>query len=108
MPVFDGGAGLQIPVTPDCLGRLLDIFGRPLDGGPPLVPEAMRPIVAAPVPLSEVTGAGDVLLTGTPSGVGPLLAGQRVSVEIDGIGTLTNPVVDDTDDLEDADSVAAK
>ena len=38
----------------------------------------------------------------------PLLAGQRVSVEIDGIGTLTNPVVDDTDDLEDADSVAAK
>ncbi|BEH03322.1 MAG: fumarylacetoacetate hydrolase family protein [Propionibacteriaceae bacterium] len=51
---------------------------------------------------------GDVLLTGTPAGVGPLLAGQRVSVEIDGIGTLTNPVVDDTDDLEDADSVAAK
>ena len=49
-----------------------------------------------------------MLLTGTPAGVGPLLAGQRVSVEIDGIGTLTNPVVDDTDDLEDADSVAAK
>ena len=38
---------------------------------------------------------GDVILTGTPVGVGPLVAGQTVSVEIDGIGTLTNPVIDD-------------
>lgn len=38
---------------------------------------------------------GDVLLTGTPVGVGPMVAGQQVSVEIDGIGVLTNPVVDD-------------
>ena len=36
---------------------------------------------------------GDVLLTGTPAGVGPLLAGQRVSVEIDGIGHIENIVV---------------
>ncbi|GGI06358.1 fumarylacetoacetate hydrolase family protein [Egicoccus halophilus] len=36
----------------------------------------------------------DVLLTGTPAGVGPLLPGQRVRVEIDGVGTLENPVVD--------------
>jgi 2-keto-4-pentenoate hydratase/2-oxohepta-3-ene-1,7-dioic acid hydratase in catechol pathway len=36
----------------------------------------------------------DVILTGTPAGVGPIEAGQRVSVEIDGIGTLENPVVD--------------
>ncbi len=37
---------------------------------------------------------GDVILTGTPAGVGPLAAGDEVSVTIDGIGTLTNPVVD--------------
>jgi 2-keto-4-pentenoate hydratase/2-oxohepta-3-ene-1,7-dioic acid hydratase in catechol pathway len=37
---------------------------------------------------------GDVLLTGTPAGIGPLVAGDRVSVHVDGIGTLTNPVVD--------------
>jgi 2-keto-4-pentenoate hydratase/2-oxohepta-3-ene-1,7-dioic acid hydratase in catechol pathway len=37
---------------------------------------------------------GDVILTGTPSGVGPMKAGQSVSVTVDGIGTLTNPVVD--------------
>ncbi|MDI1289573.1 MAG: fumarylacetoacetate hydrolase family protein [bacterium] len=37
---------------------------------------------------------GDVILTGTPAGVGPLVAGDEVSVSIAGIGTLTNPVVD--------------
>ena len=38
---------------------------------------------------------GDVILTGTPAGVGPLVAGDRVSVSIDGLGTLLNPVVDE-------------
>ena len=37
---------------------------------------------------------GDLILTGTPAGVGPLVAGDQVSVTIDGIGTLTNPVID--------------
>jgi 2-keto-4-pentenoate hydratase/2-oxohepta-3-ene-1,7-dioic acid hydratase in catechol pathway len=36
---------------------------------------------------------GDVLLTGTPAGVGPLKDGDEVSVTIEGIGTLTNEVV---------------
>ncbi|MCW2810171.1 MAG: fumarylacetoacetate hydrolase family protein [Friedmanniella sp.] len=35
---------------------------------------------------------GDVILTGTPAGVGPMLVGQEVSIEIEGIGTLLNPV----------------
>ncbi len=35
---------------------------------------------------------GDVILTGTPEGVGPLAEGQKVSVTVEGIGTLTNPV----------------
>ena len=35
---------------------------------------------------------GDVVLTGTPEGVGPLLDGDTVEVEIDGIGTLQNGV----------------
>jgi 2-keto-4-pentenoate hydratase/2-oxohepta-3-ene-1,7-dioic acid hydratase in catechol pathway len=36
---------------------------------------------------------GDVLLTGTPEGVGRLAAGDVVEVEVEGIGTLLNPVV---------------
>ncbi len=35
---------------------------------------------------------GDVILTGTPAGVGPLNAGEQVEVEIEGIGVLTNVV----------------
>ncbi len=35
---------------------------------------------------------GDVILTGTPEGVGPIVDGQSVSVTLGGIGTLTNPV----------------
>jgi 2-keto-4-pentenoate hydratase/2-oxohepta-3-ene-1,7-dioic acid hydratase in catechol pathway len=37
---------------------------------------------------------GDVLLTGTPAGIGPLQDGDSVSVSIEGIGTLSNRVVD--------------
>jgi 2-keto-4-pentenoate hydratase/2-oxohepta-3-ene-1,7-dioic acid hydratase in catechol pathway len=36
---------------------------------------------------------GDVILTGTPAGVGPVASGQRVEVEVEGIGTLANPFV---------------
>ena len=36
---------------------------------------------------------GDVLLTGTPAGVGPMEVGDEVSVTVDGVGTLTNKVV---------------
>lgn len=36
---------------------------------------------------------GDVILTGTPAGVGPILPGDHVEVDIEGIGVLMNPVV---------------
>ncbi|MBI5519826.1 MAG: fumarylacetoacetate hydrolase family protein [Desulfovibrio sp.] len=36
---------------------------------------------------------GDVILTGTPAGIGPLSEGDEVSVEIDQVGYLLNPVV---------------
>ena len=36
---------------------------------------------------------GDLILTGTPDGVGPIENGDTVSITIEGIGTLTNPVV---------------
>ncbi|WP_127131346.1 fumarylacetoacetate hydrolase family protein [Georgenia sp. SYP-B2076] len=36
---------------------------------------------------------GDVILTGTPAGVGPITVGQRVEVEVEGIGAMSNPVV---------------
>jgi 2-keto-4-pentenoate hydratase/2-oxohepta-3-ene-1,7-dioic acid hydratase in catechol pathway len=36
---------------------------------------------------------GDVILTGTPSGVGPIEPGDAVDITIEGIGTLHNPVI---------------
>jgi len=38
---------------------------------------------------------GDLIPTGTPAGVSPLNAGDVVEVEVEGIGTLRNPVVDE-------------
>jgi len=39
---------------------------------------------------------GDIISTGTPSGVGPVKAGDRVRVTVEGIGTLSNPVISDS------------
>jgi len=35
---------------------------------------------------------GDVITTGTPAGVGPMHTGDRVDIQIEGIGTLSNTV----------------
>lgn len=40
---------------------------------------------------------GDIIMTGTPSGVGPIQPGDTFEVEIEGIGTLSNPVVAEQD-----------
>jgi 2-keto-4-pentenoate hydratase/2-oxohepta-3-ene-1,7-dioic acid hydratase in catechol pathway len=39
---------------------------------------------------------GDLILTGTPAGVGPLSPGDVVEVEIEGVGVLKNRVADGT------------
>jgi 2-keto-4-pentenoate hydratase/2-oxohepta-3-ene-1,7-dioic acid hydratase in catechol pathway len=36
---------------------------------------------------------GDVILTGTPAGITQIVAGDIVECEIEGIGTLVNPVI---------------
>jgi 2-keto-4-pentenoate hydratase/2-oxohepta-3-ene-1,7-dioic acid hydratase in catechol pathway len=50
------------------------------------IPELLAYITAA-----ITLEAGDLLLTGTPAGVGPLQPGDRVDVAIEGLGVLTNP-----------------
>jgi 2-keto-4-pentenoate hydratase/2-oxohepta-3-ene-1,7-dioic acid hydratase in catechol pathway len=36
---------------------------------------------------------GDIITTGTPAGIGPMNPGDRVDIQIEGIGTLTNKVM---------------
>ena len=38
---------------------------------------------------------GDLIATGTPEGVGPVVAGDVMEVSVEGVGTLRNPVADD-------------
>ncbi len=45
---------------------------------------------------------GDVISTGTPSGVGPIKSGQLVEVEVEGVGRLQNPVINRSDRTENA------
>ena len=64
MPVYDTGAPLHVPVAPDCLGRLLNIFGTPLDGGEALATHDFRNVHSPLLPLRDSVGAGEVLQTG--------------------------------------------
>jgi 5-oxopent-3-ene-1,2,5-tricarboxylate decarboxylase/2-hydroxyhepta-2,4-diene-1,7-dioate isomerase len=40
---------------------------------------------------------GDLIATGTPSGVGPMEAGSQVRIEIEGVGALENAIERETD-----------
>ena len=37
---------------------------------------------------------GDIIMTGTPAGLGGFIAGQTIDITIEGIGTLSNPARD--------------
>ena len=59
-------------------------------------------IFGLPELLAYITAAitlepGDLLLTGTPAGVGPLAAGDVVEIKMDGLGRLSNPVQAEAD-----------
>jgi F-type H+-transporting ATPase subunit beta len=64
MPVYDTGAPLHVPVSQACLGRLLNFFGEPLDGGEDLAHDGFRNIHAPAAALHEARGASGILETG--------------------------------------------
>ncbi len=64
LAVYDEGAGLRVPVGRDVLGRLLGLFGQPLDGGPPLATDAWRDVLAPPPSLAEARAEHRILETG--------------------------------------------
>jgi F-type H+/Na+-transporting ATPase subunit beta len=63
-PVRDTGAPLQVPVGPQVLGRVFDVFGEPIDGGEPLRDVATRSVLQPPPPLEAQSVSTDVLETG--------------------------------------------
>jgi len=62
--VRDTAAPIQVPIGASCLGRLLDVLGNPLDGGPGIEGDQWRPILASAPPLSEAMPSTSMLPTG--------------------------------------------
>ena len=72
----------EIPVSESLLGRVIDPLGRPLDGGPPIEPEAHLPIHAQPPNPMQRRRIQEVLSTGVRSidGMLTLGKGQRIGI----------------------------
>ncbi|MEO6067803.1 MAG: fumarylacetoacetate hydrolase family protein [Gemmatimonadota bacterium] len=80
--------------------RELEVIGR-VNGEERQRGCAAQMVFSIPQLLAYISGImtlepGDLVLTGTPAGVGPLAPGDLVEVEIPGIGILSNPVVADS------------
>ncbi|HKK00810.1 MAG TPA: F0F1 ATP synthase subunit beta, partial [Desulfuromonadales bacterium] len=64
MTVSATGGPLAIPASRNCLGRVLDIFGAPIDGKPPVEEFELRPVHRRPPTLGEQTIGSGLLETG--------------------------------------------
>jgi flagellum-specific ATP synthase len=76
------GRALRIPVARALVGRVVDAFGEPLDGGPAIVAEGYRDVQPAPINPLRRMPLDEPLETGVCAvdGVMPIAKGQRVGV----------------------------
>ncbi|MBB1255026.1 fumarylacetoacetate hydrolase family protein [Streptomyces alkaliterrae] len=94
---FDGscplGPWIETEVDPADLAIMCTVNGAQRQLG--RTSEMVRSVEELIVHITEAMTLlpGDVILTGTPAGVGPLNVGDEVAVTIEGIGTLTNKVI---------------
>lgn len=80
--------------------RTLEVIGR-VNGEERQRGRSAQMVFSIPALLAYISDVmtlepGDLILTGTPAGVGPLRPGDVVEVEIPGVGILSNPVVADS------------
>ena len=64
MAVRDTGAPIAMPVGPECLGRILNVIGEPVDDGPPVVTKLRMPIHRAPPEFVEQSTKIEIFETG--------------------------------------------
>jgi F-type H+-transporting ATPase subunit beta len=64
MAVRDTGSPIAMPVGPECLGRILNVIGDPVDDGPPVKAKMRAPIHRAPPTFVEQSTKIEVFETG--------------------------------------------
>lgn len=64
MSVQPTGTGLQVPVGPSLMGRMINVFGKPVDGGAAIETSQYWPIHRPVLPLSERTTSTEIFETG--------------------------------------------
>jgi V/A-type H+-transporting ATPase subunit B len=76
------GETLKMPVTEDLLGRVLDGSGRPIDGGPEIVPDERRDIVGAAINPYSREYPEEFIQTGVSAidGMNTLVRGQKLPI----------------------------
>ena len=76
------GRGQELAVSRDLLGRVFDGMGRPIDGGPALIPEAMRDINGTPINPAARDYPNEFIQTGVSAidGLNTLVRGQKLPI----------------------------
>ncbi|WP_435319717.1 ATP synthase subunit B [Haloarchaeobius sp. TZWSO28] len=76
------GETMKMPVTEDLLGRVLDGSGRPIDGGPDIVPDERRDIVGAAINPYSREYPEEFIQTGVSAidGMNTLVRGQKLPI----------------------------
>jgi len=76
------GETLKLPVSLDMLGRIFDGLGRPIDGGPPIVPEDYLDINGAPINPAIREPPSEFIETGISAidGLFSIVRGQKLPI----------------------------
>ena len=76
------GHGLELGVSADMLGRVFDGIGKPIDGGPDLIPEARKDINGEPMNPAARDYPNEFIQTGISSidGLNTLVRGQKLPI----------------------------
>ncbi len=64
LAVVNTDSPIRVPVGPATLGRMFNVLGQPIDGGPPVSAEELRPIHVASPPLRDQRPVGRPFVTG--------------------------------------------
>ena len=76
------GRGMELPVSPDMLSRVFDGLGRPIDGGPEILPEKRMDITGRPMNPAARNYPQEFIQTGVSAidGLNTLVRGQKLPI----------------------------